>query len=270
MRTNWSDPDGKETQSQGASCCGGRVDDNPAGTFAVRLRYSLENISDVPEDSNLGLGCGNPLAIGSVRKGESVLELGSGAGFDCFLAARRVGESGLVIGVDMTPEMVNKARENAAKGDYKNVQFRLGEFEHLPIADASVDVVISNCATNLSSDKPGVLKEAFRVLKPGGRLAISDIVTLQPLPEELCRDSSLHASCISGASSVTEVRRFLGEAGFRNIRINVDATVGQLFRDCVPETNRDRMIASATIEASKGISTIETKKSHLRFYRSFE
>jgi len=180
------------------SCCGtsNPCDDNISNTgkeISKRIGYSEEEMSSVPEGANLGLGCGNPIALASLKKGETVLDLGSGGGFDCFLAANRVGKTGKVIGVDMTPEMLDKARENARKGKYENVEFRLGEIENLPVADGTVDVIISNCVINLSPDKKRVFKEAFRVLKPNGRLMVSDIVLLKKLPENI-RKNIQHTS----------------------------------------------------------------------------
>jgi SAM-dependent methyltransferase len=188
-------------------------------TLARRIGYSEEDLEAVPENANLGLGCGNPVALASLKQGETVLDLGSGAGFDCFLAAKRVGETGHVIGVDMTPEMVAKAKANAQKGGYRNVEFRLGEIENLPVPDNSVDVVISNCVINLSPDKKRVFQEAFRVLKPGGRLALSDIVTLSDLPNTVKSNVQAYVGCISGAETKNAYLRKLREAGFQNIII---------------------------------------------------
>ena len=184
-----------------------------------RIGYSKKDISSVPEGANLGLGCGNPVALASLKKGETVLDLGSGAGFDCFLAARRVGENGKVIGVDMTPEMVDKARENARKGKYSNVEFRLGEIENLPAADGSVDVVISNCVINLSPDKKRVFEEAFRVLRPKGRLMVSDIVLMKRLPEIIRKNVQAYIGCLSGAEKKDVYLKTIENAGFREVRV---------------------------------------------------
>ncbi len=208
----------------------------------------------MPAGADLGLGCGNPQAIAALQPGETVLDLGSGAGFDCFLAVRQVGPSGLVIGVDMTAEMVTKARQNAEKAGYGNVEFRLGEIEHLPVADASVDVIISNCVINLSPDKFQVFREAFRVLRPGGRLAISDIVTTAPLPEEVRHDLALYAGCIAGAATIMEIEAMLREAGFKQIRIQPKDESRQLIREWAPGRKIEDFIVSATIEAVKPIS----------------
>jgi ubiquinone/menaquinone biosynthesis C-methylase UbiE len=199
----------------------------------------------------MGLGCGNPQAIAGLKPGETVLDLGSGGGFDCFLAARQVGETGRVIGVDMTPEMVRKARANAQKAAVSNVEFRLGEIEHLPVADRSVDAIISNCVINLSPDKGAVFQEAFRVLKPGGRLAIADIVATAPLPEEARKDLALISGCIGGAAPIEEVATYLREAGFRDIRIQPKVALSEVVREWVPGSRVDEYVVSATIEAVK-------------------
>jgi len=179
------------------------------------IGYSIEDLKDVPDGANLGLGCGNPTASAELKKGESVLDLGSGAGIDCFLAANKVGENGKVIGVDMTPPMIDTARKNAIIGDYKNVEFRLGEIENLPVADNSIDVIISNCVINLSPDKSRVFKEAYRVLKPGGRIIVSDIVLFGDLPDSLRNDPDAYAGCISGASKKDEYLNIIKESGFQ-------------------------------------------------------
>jgi len=196
------------------SCCGD-------STVTLQLGYSPEELAALPDGANLGLGCGNPTALLSLKAGETVLDLGSGAGIDCFLAARKVGAGGHVIGVDMTPAMVSKARENARKGGYANVEFRLGEIEHLPAADGSVDVVVSNCVINLAPEKGPVYREAFRVLRPGGWLAVSDVVATRPITPEERDDPTLWGSCSSGALSVDEVRRLLEAAGFDEVRIDL-------------------------------------------------
>jgi len=232
------------------SCCGPTCCTGVAGSPADKLGYSADDTQNVPEGSNLGLGCGNPLAIASLRPGQIVLDLGSGAGFDCFLAAQAVGPSGRVIGVDMTPEMIGKARRNAA-GDYPNVEFRLGEIEHLPVADGIVDVIISNCVINLSPDKQRVLKDAFRVLKPGGRLAISDIVATQGLPEEVRNDLALHSGCMAGATPIHELKKLLADAGFRGVKIEEKPRSREFIRDWAPERGIENYVTSATIEATK-------------------
>ena len=198
------------------SCCGST---STAQTISKAIGYTDEELTSVPEEANLGLGCGNPTAMASLVEGETVLDLGSGAGFDCFLAANRVGKRGKVIGVDMTPEMIDKARANAQEGDYENVEFRLGEIENIPAADNSVDVVISNCVINLSPDKKRVFREAFRVLKPGGRLMVSDMVLLKELPDFIRNSIMAYVGCISGAMLKDEYIGVIREAGFREVKI---------------------------------------------------
>ncbi|MFZ3385533.1 MAG: arsenite methyltransferase [Candidatus Methanoperedens sp.] len=202
------------------SCCGskGRVVE-----ISKSIGYGEDEIEAVPEGANLGLGCGNPVAMASLKSGETVLDLGSGAGFDCFLAAKKVGPSGKVIGVDMTPEMLEKARENATKGNYDNVEFRLGEIENLPAADNSVDAIISNCVINLSPDKKRVFKEAYRILRPGGRLMVSDIVLLKELPDAIKNSVESYIGCISGAIKKDEYLKAIKGAGFKDVRI-IDET----------------------------------------------
>ena len=187
--------------------------------LSSRIGYSTEEMNSVPEGANLGLGCGNPTALASLKEGETVLDLGSGAGFDCFLAANKVGESGKVIGVDMTPEMLDKARENAQKGKYGNVEFRLGEIENLPAPDGSVDVVISNCVINLSPDKEKVFEEAFRVLKPDGRLMVSDIVLLKELPEVIRKNVQAYIGCVAGAEMKNKYLKIIEDAGFQKVKV---------------------------------------------------
>ncbi|WP_303906340.1 arsenite methyltransferase [Thiohalomonas denitrificans] len=243
----------------GGGCCSDTsgCGSQPETIASQRLGYSDEELGAVPEGADLGLGCGNPQAIAALKPGESVLDLGSGAGFDCFLAARAVGDSGRVIGVDMTPEMLAKARENARKGEYRNVEFRLGEIEHLPLADADVDVIISNCVINLSPDKPQVFREAFRVLKPGGRLAVSDVVATAELPEQARQDLALYTGCIAGASPVGELEVMLRDAGFEAIRIAPKDESRAFIRDWAPGRGVEAYIASASIEAVKPEESIQ-------------
>lgn len=197
-------------------CCKGT---NQAQNISKSIGYSEEEMSAVPEGANLGLGCGNPLALASLKEGDVVLDLGSGAGFDAFLASSKVGKTGRVIGVDMTPEMIEKASENAKKGNYGNVEFRLGEIEKLPVEDNSVDIVISNCVINLSPDKKSVFEEAFRVLKPGGRLMVSDLVLVKELPKIIKESIKAYVGCLAGAAMKEKYLDFIEKAGFKNIKV---------------------------------------------------
>jgi SAM-dependent methyltransferase len=231
--------------------CGGEVSGRRPADAAAAIGYSEDDLSAVPEGANMGLGCGNPQAIASLRPGETVLDLGSGGGFDCFLAAEAVGESGHVIGVDMTAEMVTRSREAATKAGVDNVEFRLGEIEHLPVADETADVIISNCVINLSPDKVSTYRDAYRVLKRGGRLAISDVVATAELPEEIKADLALHAGCIAGAATVETLERLLAEVGFENIRIDIKEESREAIRQWLPGRGLEDYIASATIQAEK-------------------
>ena len=196
------------------SCCGSSTKD-----ISEKMGYSIDEVRSIPQGANMGLGCGNPQAIASLKVGETVLDLGSGGGFDCFLAAWQVGKTGSVIGVDFTPEMIHKARKNADSCGYTNVEFRLGEIEHLPMADSSIDVIMSNCVINLSPDKESVYREAFRVLKPGGRLAIADVVATEVVPDSIRNDMKVWSSCASGAMVIEELESLLEGVGFHDIKI---------------------------------------------------
>lgn len=199
------------------SCCG--TAPSLAENISKKVGYSDEEMKSVPDGANLGLGCGNPVALASLKEGDVVLDLGSGAGFDCFLAANKVGKKGIVIGVDMTPEMLEKARENARKGNYNNVEFRLGEIENLPVGDNQVDIIISNCVINLSPDKEQVFEEAYRVLKPGGRLMVSDIILLQELPQSIMQSVTAYIGCLSGALLKNDYLAAIKNAGFEKIDV---------------------------------------------------
>ncbi|UCF07526.1 MAG: arsenite methyltransferase [Thermoplasmata archaeon] len=208
------------------SCCGAPP---TASDMSKKMGYSQEELEKLPEGADLGLGCGNPVALASLKEGDTYLDLGSGAGIDCFLAAEKVGKTGKVIGVDMTPEMIDRARENAKKTEYGNVEFRLGEIEHLPVADGSVDVITSNCVINLSPDKKAVFKEAYRVLKPGGRLMISDIVLLKKLPEIILDSIEAYVGCVSGAMLKDEYLGLVKETGFVDIEIVSESSAGDIW-----------------------------------------
>ena len=234
--------------ASGKSAC---ADGCCTSTDATALGYSAEETAAAPEAANLGLGCGNPLAIASLREGQVVLDLGSGAGFDCFLAVRAVGKSGKVIGIDMTHEMLTRARANADKNGFTNVQFRLGEIEALPVADNSVDVIISNCVINLSPEKQRVFNEAFRVLKSGGRLAVADMVATAPLPDDIKSDWAAYTGCMSGASQITDLERMLKASGFKEIMIAPKDSSRSFIREWLPGKRIEDYLVSATIEAAK-------------------
>ncbi len=231
------------------SCCAPPADS--ASGKSRKLGYSEEELAAAPEGANMGLGCGNPTAIASLKAGETVVDLGSGGGFDCFLAAEKVGVQGRIIGVDMTPEMIEKARRNAQTMQAANVEFRLGEIEHLPVGDGTADVIISNCVINLSPEKAAVYRDAYRALKSGGRLCISDVVATAPMPEALRQDMAMVSGCIGGAAEVEEISRWLEETGFREVRISVKEESRTFIKDWAPGAGIEGYIASATIEATK-------------------
>lgn len=235
----------------GPSCCSPQTAQVPAPVIASKLGYSDDELSAVPEGANLGLGCGNPQAIAALKLGETVLDLGAGAGFDCFLAARQVGPEGRVIGVDMTPDMLAKAKENAEKLGAKNVEFREGTIEALPVEDACVDVILSNCVINLSPDKPAVFREAIRVLRPGGRLAISDVVALRTLPAAFRESPEIYASCAGGAATIDELTSMLTSVGFEDIQIVVNPDSRTFIAEWLPGSHAEDYVASATIEGRK-------------------
>ncbi|MCK5567046.1 MAG: arsenite methyltransferase [Actinomycetia bacterium] len=260
--------------TQGSSCCGPQTSCGPttscggtgvATDVSKSIGYTDEDIGVVPEGANLGLGCGNPIALASLKEGETVLDLGSGAGFDCFLAAIKVGKSGKVIGVDMTPEMIEKARENAIKDNYKNVEFRLGEIDNLPVADNSVDIAISNCVINLAPDKSKVFKEAYRVLKPGGRMMISDIVLVKELPEQIMNSIEAYVGCVSGAIKVDDYLEIIEDTGFSEVKIiekstfPVDSYVdSEPIKDVIQEIElTDEEIKEVMVDTENAIASIK-------------
>jgi ubiquinone/menaquinone biosynthesis C-methylase UbiE len=241
------DGDSDRVDGGDESCCS----DSATDTGSEQLGYDEADLDAVAKGADLGLGCGNPKAFADMTVGETVLDLGSGAGFDCFLAAREVGEEGRVVGVDMTPEMVSKARENVSKNDASNVEFRLGEISHLPVADETVDVVISNCVVNLAPEKRRVFEETYRVLEPGGRLAISDVVQTAPFPEDVRMDPDSLTACVAGASTVDALAELLDAAGFEAVEIEPKSESESFIDEWDAERDLSEYLVSATIEARK-------------------
>ena len=240
-------PDAEDCGCNSTGCCGG----GDQASYGEMLGYSAKDLNSLPDGANLNLGCGNPLAIASIAFGETVLDLGSGAGFDCFLAARQLAGTGRVIGVDMTPSMLSKARRIVARSGFDNVEFRLGEIEHLPVADSSIDVIISNCVINLSPDKRSVFAEAFRVLKPGGRLSIADVVARRPIPAVWLDDKAKISGCLAGAELATDVQRWLREAGFVSVRVMSKDGLRDVVETWDEGKNLGDFIESAMIEGRK-------------------
>ncbi|MDQ6956837.1 MAG: arsenite methyltransferase [Mariprofundaceae bacterium] len=233
------------------SCCGVSDDAAINTLVSTRMGYSEDDLKNVPSGSDMGLGCGNPRAIASLKAGEVVIDLGSGGGFDAFLAAHEVGESGRVIGIDMTPTMISKARKNAEKGKFSQVEFRLGEIEHLPVPDNTADVIMSNCVINLSPHKAQVFCDAFRALKAGGRLAISDVVATCEMPDEMKNDPILHAGCMAGASMVEDLITMMKDAGFEQVVVEPKDETREFIRDWAPGRGVEDYVVSARIEAVK-------------------
>ena len=247
---------GDIARSGSSGCCGDQEGKRSTPLLiydkqAFQMGYSAEDLSSVPEGANMNLGCGNPGAIAALKPGETVLDLGSGAGFDSFLAANKVGPEGRVIGVDMTQDMIQRAEENAQKGSYQNVEFRLGEIEDIPVEDDSIDVILSNCVINLSTDKSKVFQEAYRVLKPGGRLAISDIVATAEIPPEYKDDLALYSACVSGALLISDLEDILAEAGFKEIQIKPKDESQAFIREWDRDIPLEEFVQSASIEARK-------------------
>jgi len=234
-----------------SSCCGVSDDAAINTLISTRLGYSEDDLAKAPEGADMGLGCGNPRAIASLKPGEVVVDLGSGGGFDAFLAAHEVGETGHVIGIDMTPTMLSKARANAEKGSFSQVEFRLGEIEHLPVADNTADIIISNCVINLSPHKEMVFADAFRILKSGGRLAISDVVATTEMPDEMKNDPMLHAGCMAGASLIDDLEQMMREAGFEQVQIVPKDESREFIRDWAPGRGVEDYVVSAYIGAVK-------------------
>jgi arsenite methyltransferase len=235
------------------SCCGNEdFSIEKMAAYMGSLGYSKEDLANVPDGANMMLGCGNPVALASLKPGETVVDLGSGGGFDCFLAAKEVGETGRVIGVDMTPDMISKARKNVEKIQTRNVEFRLGEIEHLPIADNTADIIMSNCVINLSPDKVSVYQDAYRVLKPGGRLAISDVVATAPLPDEIKNNLALLGACIGGAATIEDTEEMLKKAGFTDVSITPHDKSREIIREWDPKNKKSAdYVVSANIAAQK-------------------
>ncbi len=239
------------TAAPASNCCGAGQRAQTVSEVAATLGYTEEELTDLPGGANMGLGCGNPHALASLAPGEVVMDLGSGGGVDCFIAAKKVGPTGRVIGIDMTPAMLTKARDTAAEHGYDNVEFRLGEIEHIPVGDNEVDAVLSNCVINLAPDKAKVFRDVFRVLKPGGRLSISDVVATAELPEEIRNDDALFSGCVSGAASIDDLERWLNDAGFEDVQIRPWQESREFIRDWAPGKNVEDFVCSAIITARK-------------------
>lgn len=241
-----------QVANSSSSCCGdtsGCCSSNAKAS--ENLGYSSQETGSVPDGANMGLGCGNPQAIASLKAGETLVDLGSGGGFDCFLAARKVGNSGKVIGVDMTPDMISKARANAEKAGYGMVEFRLGEIENLPVADNTVDVIMSNCVINLSPDKQRVFNEAYRILRSGGRIAIADVVATGEIPDSLKRNNDALCGCISNAAHKDTVEKMLKSAGFKNVDVALKEESREFIKDWVPGSDAEAYVCSALITGHK-------------------
>jgi arsenite methyltransferase len=247
---------GTVARQQGSSCCSpGCCGGSPSPSESSQaLGYTAQDLASIPSDADMGLGCGNPQAIASLRPGETVVDLGSGGGLDVFLAARQVGPRGRAIGVDMTPDMLSLARKNAAQAGLDNVEFRLGEIDALPLPNQTADVIMSNCVINLAPDKRAVYDEAFRVLRPGGRLAISDVVALAPLPTHIQQDLALLAGCVAGAATVDELETVLEEAGFADVRIDIDPRSRDFIQHWAPGRGIEEWVASASITARRPLT----------------
>ena len=245
----------KAAKHEVESCCAGECGCNGTAVdiraVSKNLGYSEQDFFDAPFESNMGLGCGNPVAIASLKPGETVLDLGSGGGFDCFIARKCVADTGHVIGVDMTPEMISLSRKNLIKSKYKNVEFRLGEIEHLPVADNSIDVVISNCVINLSTEKEQVFNEIYRVLKRGGRVSISDTVAIKDIPEKFKNDLKMIFGCMGGAEHVAVIKETLKRIGYNNISITIKDDSTKIISSWAPGTKIEECVASSIIEATK-------------------
>lgn len=239
-----------DEKRQSSCCC---QKDFSADTISEIIGYTKEEMENVPDDADMGLGCGNPVALASVKPGETVVDLGSGGGIDCFLAAGKVGDSGKVIGVDMTPDMISLARRNKEKTGINHVEFRLGEIEHLPVENNTADLIISNCVINLSPQKRQVYQDAFRVLKPGGRLAVSDILAQKPLPEDIQENLSLVSACIGGAATIDDTQQMLKQVGFEEISITPGKFNRELVDELFPGCHVGEYVVSTYIQARKPV-----------------
>lgn len=251
------------SESAGSCTCGPSTDQE---SVSKAIGYSKEELEALPEGADLGLGCGNPTALASIEEGETVIDLGSGAGIDCFLAAKKVGKDGKVIGVDMTPEMLDRARTNAKNGNVENVEFRLGEIDNLPVADNTADLIISNCVINLAPDKKRVFEEAFRVLKPGGRVMISDIVLLGELPEALKASKEAYVGCISGAILREDYLQTIKDAGFERVEIVSEATFP--VEDVIGGENAQKILKKSDLTTEEALkAAIKVSSVKVRGYK---